>query len=187
MKPSLLMLFLLPLQAHADDAHKASHASPTRARVQVLDREAAATHPPLAHADALPANDAARLATFSLTPDAPPVLLPDIPWLLETALTVTGPHWYTASMQADGYSVWVMGRAAAITMAGLHVPKAAIPLPLTPTITRVHEIVTVSFSAWGATYDIDIECLGGIEHPMCGDDGLALDLANHLLRLEAGR
>ncbi|MFT7624575.1 MAG: hypothetical protein ACI9WU_003763, partial [Myxococcota bacterium] len=51
----------------------------------------------------------------------------------------------------------------------------------------VHEIVTVSFSAWGATYDIDIECLGGIEHPMCGDDGLALDLANHLLRLEAGR
>ncbi len=177
---AVLVSVLLLVPTH-EPAGKAAWASPSEPRLQAIDHVAADAIPPLSHTGSLPAYEAALLDGVS----ALPVLLPDDPGLLESAIVVTGPHWYSASMANNGYRVFVMGRAAAVHMEGLEV--FVRPVVGVPTITRVHDIVTLTFTAFGATWDLDIECLGGIEHPMCGDDALAFDLVDRLRRLEGRR
>jgi hypothetical protein len=168
--------------ASGESVEKARHVTPTRAIPQRIDAARARRHPPLRAAAALPKLARARLA--ALPSGAPPVLLPEVPELLAAAQVVTGPRWYTAFMAADTYSVYVAAVSAAVDAPTLDVPPAARAREWEPRISRSHDIVTVGFAAFGAAYDVDIECLGGVEHPMCGDDHMALDLVRALRRLE---
>lgn len=118
------------------------------------------------------------------------MLLPAAGDLLQSAVVTTGPHWYAASMQRKGYSVYVTGNSAAIRVPSIEHKRKTHPRPvskdLTPRISRTHDIVTVSLSAWGAAYDVDIECLGGIQHAVCGDDARILALVGTLQRFHPG-
>ncbi len=160
---------------------KAADARPTRGVPQAVDTVRAARHPTLRATKALPKLARARLA--ALPDGAPPVLLPDAADLLATARVVTGPRWYTVFMEAATFSVYVAGSSVAIDAPTLDVPPAARARDWEPRISRSHGIVTVGFAAFGAAYDVDIECLGGDEHPMCGDDLMALELVRALRRL----
>ncbi len=184
------LLFLLclgsPLWAQSEPptSTKRSHASAAPVKRVLIDRAAAARHRILHFGLSLPIAEAQKLHV-SGDGAGPPVLLPDRPELLSTAFVVTGPHWYAVSFEGAGYGVFVMGRAAAVSMPGLrtygpYLERARLERPR---ITRVHEIVTATFSAWGASYDVDIECVGGLDHPMCADDALIRELVYSLARL----
>lgn len=162
---------------------KARHASASPAKPVPIDRVAAAKHPRLLFATSLPAGERRVLRSFGGTAAAPPVLLPDDPTLLQTAIATVGPTWYAVTFEGAGYSVFVMGRAASVSMTGLRVFGPVDARFRRPRISRTHEIVTATFTAWGASYDVDIECIGGVAHPMCGDSHLVRDLVWQLARL----
>ena len=168
----------------AEHVQKARKASPKRGVAMPVGLVRAAKHPPLTPKAqrALPKVARARLA--ALPAGAPPVLLPESKRLLETAQVVTGKRWYTVSMQAADYSVYVAGTSVAVVAPTMDVPPRAKAKEWVPRISRTHGIVTVSFPAWGAAYDVDVECLGGEAHPMCGDDVMVLALVDTLRRLK---
>ena len=68
-------------------------------------------------------------------------------------------------------------------MPGVDRPPVRIPTLRVPRISRTHDIVTAHFVAWGAAWDVDIECLGGVEHPLCREDVLVHALLRSLKRL----
>jgi hypothetical protein len=138
----------------------------------------------LVHGGALPELEAQRLTAFSTQVGTPAVLLPDDPWLLATAQVVTGPTWYTAFMEADSFSVYVASNGKAISLQDLPIPIGMRrPSEFQVEITRVHEIVTATFVAWGSAYDVDIECLGGTDNPFCGDDAMVMEILRSLRRV----
>ena len=149
--------------------------------------KALAAHPVLMASDvaALSEDTRRRLRAGMARPGMPPVLLPADAPLLRSAQAVVGPHWHAVSMQASDYSVYVHASAAPIAVPGIRRPPVRLPSLAVPRISRTHEIVTAHFVAWGIAWDVDIECLGGLEHPLCGDDILVHDLLRRLRRLEA--
>lgn len=170
-----------------EHAMKRAQARPTAPALQPIDQVAAAAHAPLEAWTAVPAAGRARLLELAQRDGSPPLLLPERPDLLETAQVVIGPHWYTVSMKGQDFGVVVSGNSASIYVPGMAVAPEAAAAPEAPRITRVHDIVTLSFAAWGAAYDMDIECLGGVEHPLCGDDLLAFDLLATLRHIGGDR
>jgi hypothetical protein len=149
----------------------------------------AAGHPGLAPAAraALPEVTRRRLEATVGAPGMPPVLLPSRVALLETAEAVVGSGWHAVSMHDSDYSVYVHASAAAIEVPGIRRPPVRPPSLAVPRISRTHEIVTAHFVAWGVAWDVDIECLGGLDHPLCGDDVLVHELIRSLRRLAGPR
>ncbi len=163
---------------------KAQHAAPSLPRLQPIDREAAAAHPTLSGAQHLSRVARTRARGIATSERQAPLLLPEDAALLRTAELVSGPTWHAISLKGARFSVSVHAAAAAIEIKGmLATPQAPPPLS-DPLLSRTHDIVTAHFVAWGAAYDVDVECLGGLEHPMCGDDALVRDLVLSLRRVD---
>ena len=144
------------------------------------------THPALSREamKALPAPALSRLLEIAASPLQPPILLPERPELLREAQVTSGPSWHGVAMRGIDYSVYVHASAVPIDVPGVKRPPVRIPSIAVPRISRTHEIVTAHFVAWGSAWDVDIECLGGLDHPLCGDDILVHALIRTLKRLE---
>lgn len=111
-----------------------------------------------------------------------PVLLPDEHKLLQAAFILTGPSWYTATMNEDDLTVMVSG-ASMVAM----VPDSqnAEPPELgehVTSLTRVDGIVEVSFKAFGIYYDVTVECFDPLNDPRCTEDNYVLELVDGLKR-----
>jgi hypothetical protein len=135
----------------------------------------------------LPEDVRRALKRAARTPTLPPVLLPERAGLLRSAEAIIGPSWHAVSMRSSDYSVYVHASARAIDLPGVRRPPVRIPSLNVPRISRTHDIVTAHFVAWGAAWDVDIECLGGVEHPLCGDDILVHELLRSLKRVDGAR
>ncbi len=152
----------------------------------LAQRASSARHPALSSQAraALPTATRTALIRAAVQPTLPPVLLVDDVGLLRTAETVVGPTWHAVSMTGPDYSVYIHASAAALHVPGVRRPPVRTPSLAVPRVSRTHEIVTAHFVAWGVAWDVDIECLGGIDHPLCGDDVLIHALLKSLRRLE---
>lgn len=106
-----------------------------------------------------------------------PVLLPGSPELVPTAHMTSGPHWYAASMTATDHSVYVQGNRGSYEYGHIAMDARGDALTRRPyTITRVHQILTLSFERFGVSYAIDVECLRPMDDPKCTEDGYAISL-----------
>lgn len=109
-----------------------------------------------------------------------PVLLPDEHKLLQAAFILTGPSWYTATMNEDDLTVMVSGNAKVALVPDT---PAAEPPELgrhETSITRIEGIVEISFKAFGIYYDVTVECYNHQTDPRCTEDGYALELVDAL-------
>ena len=156
--------------------------SPTHSQQRVgyvnhpgLSRDAAAV---------LPADAVRAFKEIARSPTQAPILLPERSALLRSAQVTFGPSWHGVSMQTLDYSVYVHASARAISVPGIRRPPVRIPSLKVPRISRTHDIVTAHFVAWGVAWDVDIECMGGVEHALCADDVLVHAFIRSLKRLE---
>lgn len=141
---------------------------------QPVDWEAARRTPALQLA--LPERERPKLGEIEV-----PVLLPDDPKLLSSLLITHHHDWYAAAMEDNGVDVYVRGNRKAFVvpaLQGIEVPDYSV--------TRVHEILTVSWRAYGVAYTLDVECFAPLEDPRCTNDDYALSLAKSL-KLAGGR
>ncbi len=151
-------------------------AQPARRRVHPIDWSEAAKYPQIDVATlALDAEARARLEHAPL-----PALVPQKPALFRKATITSGPHWYAASLHADGYSVYVSGTNLETVIPELELPKRHPELKNDFRITRTDGIVTLTFNAFGAAYDIDVECARPTTDARCTQDDFAVALANSL-------
>ncbi len=106
-----------------------------------------------------------------------PVLLPGAPELVSTAHMTSGPNWYAASMTAEGHSVYVQGNRGSYEYEHIALDARGDALTQRPyTITRIHQILTLSFERFGISYAIDVECLLPMDDPKCIEDDYAVGL-----------
>lgn len=109
-----------------------------------------------------------------------PMLLPEVPKLLQAARISTGSGWYAAAMKEDDVTVTVSGNAKVALVPDT--PAAEPPELGTheTSITRVEGIVEISFKAFGIYYDVTVECYDHQTDPRCTEDGYALELVDAL-------
>ncbi|MGB0591988.1 MAG: hypothetical protein ACPGU1_20090 [Myxococcota bacterium] len=180
------LLVIVTLSGHPS-AHDATRDAP---HVSAPARgERLQSHPALDRAMAalLPIDVQQTLHRAAATPTLPPVLLPARAGLLRSAQLIVGPSWHALSMRESDYSVYIHASARAIALPGVKRPPVRVPSLNVPRISRTHDIVTAHFVAWGVAFDVDIECMGGVAHPLCDDDILVHELLRSLKRLEFER
>ena len=110
-----------------------------------------------------------------------PLLLPNKPELIATAIMTAGPSWYAASMAQEGFSVVVSGSTRHI-----RVPGAQADLPeyrkQDLRVVRAEGIAELAFKAYGAVYTISVECENSETDTHCKNDDYIMELADKLLR-----
>ena len=155
-------------------------ASAVKKRVASIDWADAQEHPQ-AELASLSAEQRARLA------DAPvPALVPNRPQLLGAATVTSGEHWYAASLDGHGHSVYVSGTRLETVVPNLKVVDDQPDIRDDFRITRNELIVSLSFNAFGAAYVIEVECAQPSTDTRCTDDGYVVALANELVLPKRG-
>lgn len=109
-----------------------------------------------------------------------PVLVPDDPAVVRTAMITEHENWYAAAMEVDGADVYIRGTRNAFEVPGMDIPEAARKSAENYTLTRTHQIVTVSWRSFGVSYSLDVECAKPMDDPRCTQDEYALGLAEKL-------
>lgn len=139
-----------------------------------VDWEAVAGHP---HIGGAFLNEA--LATMLDAADVP-VLLPNDPSLLWNAAGNARPGFYTAQVPADGYTLEFFG-----TRLENHVPVQVAPdqriVEGEPMITISEGIPAVSFSRFGVSYWMGMECDRGPADPRCTNPDVLLQVFEDLV------
>ena len=97
-----------------------------------------------------------------------PVLLPSNHELLASAYVARGEHWYTAQLDAEGFSVSIFGTRLARSLPSSPTPTSVISEDA-PLITRSEGIPSISFRRFGVAYRLELECVQGPEDPRCSD------------------
>lgn len=131
--------------------------------------------------DPLPADAAERLAQAPV-----PALLPDRPALLAHATLTGGEHWYAASLDGEGHSVYVSGSNKQAVVPGLELAEARPDLKDDFHITRNEAIVSLTFNAFGAAYVLEVECAKPTSDVRCTEDDYVVGLANDLALANPG-
>ncbi len=157
-----------------EQSAKAAAATPGPAQLQGLRPLPEASYRPLATAS-LPKSLRAQATQILMNPKAPHLLLPDESLRAGDTLIVAKPHWYSVSYSQQGVTVTLLVRRAAVSASWLAKHRVNGPV-----LSRTHGVVTLDFAAGGAAVTLDIECLGGEEHPRCGRDDEVWKLANSL-------
>lgn len=155
------------------EAKRQWNAAPN-SRVEEIDWPAANGYPRIDLAT-LPESERSKISEIPL-----PVMLPDDPEILETAIITRGDNWYAASLKGDGVSLHVRGTRVSFDFEEDVWSKAEKSIGDNYTLTRTHQIVTVAFGSFGAAYTVDVECSKPMDDIRCTDDAYALDLANDL-------
>ena len=116
-----------------------------------------------------------------------PVLLPGDAGLTSAARLSAGPHWYAASMITPDHSVYIQGSRGAYEHDQVALDAPGDALTARPyTITRIHQILTLSFERFGVSYAIDVECQRPMDDPKCVEDGYAVGLYESALVARGG-
>ena len=116
-----------------------------------------------------------------------PVLLPGDAGLRETAHLSVGAHWAAASMVGDGHTVYVQGSRGVHEVPSIELSAVGDELTRKPySITRIHQILTISFERFGIAYHIDVECDRQMVDPRCTEDDYAIGLMEGLLVVRGG-
>ena len=106
-----------------------------------------------------------------------PVLLPGSAELVATAHLTAGPNWYAAAMTAPDHSVYVQGNRGSYEYGHIALDARGDALTRRPyTITRIHQILTLSFERFGISYAIDVECQRPMDDTKCTEDAYAVSL-----------
>lgn len=177
-----VLLFSLPaLAGNEETATKRAYAIPGKARVQAKHSEGLSAYAGLAWSQ-LPETLRGPARAILTNPKAPVLLLPREALEASDTLLISGPHWYSLSYSRQGVTVTLLVRQAAISA-----PWLAKHRRHGPVLSRDHGVVTLGLSAGGAALTLDVECMGGSKHPLCGDDDAIWSLANSLLWVKAER
>lgn len=169
------MLYATPASLLTQEqSAKAAAATPGLPKLQRLSALNETSYRPLA-ATELPKSLQAKAAQILANPKAPHLLLPTAALKASDTLIVAGPHWFSVSYSQQGVTVTLLVRRAAISASWLAKHRVNGPV-----ISRSHGVVTVDFAAGGSAVTLDIECLGGDEHPRCGKDDEVWKVANDL-------
>ncbi|MDE0004366.1 MAG: hypothetical protein OXQ29_16880, partial [Rhodospirillaceae bacterium] len=87
-----------------------------------------------------------------------PVLLPGSELVASAGLHITtGTDWYAASFKGDAHAVLVSGTTTVVLLDG-HRPELPTLADAAPTPSRGEGIVEVDFEAFGAAYNLSVEC-----------------------------
>lgn len=148
--------------------------------VETIDWAEANGYPHLS-IDQLPAAEREKIATIAL-----PVMLPSDRDLLDTAIITRGENWYAVSLKdvsdKEGTaSLHLRGTRVSFDFEGDVWTDAEKAIGDTYTLTRTHQLVSVSFGAFGAAYTLDVECSRPMDDIRCTDDTYAMELANELV------
>ncbi|MCB9761738.1 MAG: hypothetical protein H6739_17985 [Alphaproteobacteria bacterium] len=119
--------------------------------------------------DRLPAEVRAQLPAIGV-----PVLLPDNDTLLKSLWMTGTDFWYAASMSEDGVGVLIRGTRLARPMEMAPADLRRMGPAEEPMLTRVHDIISITWSDYNVAYNLEIECPQG--HRRCQDDDFALKL-----------
>lgn len=166
---------LEPVSVTAFDVERATKEAWSKpVQITDVDWSDAVAHPKIA-ADLLSSEQVAKLDGIKM-----PVLLPNEPALLQAANIVTGEHWYSASMQANGITVVIHGSKAAHNV-DLKVPEKTLELMRNFTVYRTHEIVTLTFTMYNVAYALDIECANPVADDRCNKDETIMQMAENLV------
>lgn len=124
----------------------------------------------------LPGSEQKKLADIRL-----PILVPDDDDLLASALVTHHGDWYAAAMNTgDGAEVYIRGTRKAYEVPGMEIPEAAREAAKNYTLTRTHQIVTVSWRSFGVSYNLDVECAQPTKDTRCTEDEFALGVVENL-------
>ena len=107
-----------------------------------------------------------------------PVLLPDQGALLRSALIITGPSWYAASMAEDQATIVISGNAKVIRIPEIPEPPELGDPALKPSAGETG--LEVNFRAFGIYYDISVECHDVNKDPHCTDSHFLMQLVDSL-------
>lgn len=151
-------------------------------RPRAIDWKAAAEYRQLAVED-VPAEPRRSLGESPV-----PVLLPDDPEALEGVDATVTEHWYAAILEVDGREVTIEGDRVVRRVDDLELPEAGEKQAAEQFhVTQTHGVMTVTFTAFGAGYTVDIECNQVDEQGRCTNESFALEVANRLAVLGGER
>lgn len=125
--------------------------------------------------------------TQALKKAALPLLLPQKPELIATAIMTAGPSWYAASMKHEDFSVVVSGSTRHVTVPGAQAVKLPEYRKQDLSVVRAEGIAELAFRAYGAIYTITVECEDPETDTHCTEDTYILELADKLLRSRANQ
>ena len=169
------LVFASPALAPSREASaKAAASTPGPARIQAHQPISETIYAPLERG-ILPRKLASVSQQILGDQNAPPLLIPQEALDAADVLLVKGAHWYSLSYSTGGVTVTLLVRQAAVSASWLASKRV-----LGPVISRSHGVVTLDLNAGGAAVTLDIECLGGSQHPRCGQDDEVWKLANSL-------
>lgn len=124
----------------------------------------------------LPAEQAAKLGEVKL-----PVLAFDDATLLSDALLTHHVNWYMLAVKrGDGLHMNIFGSRNARTIPGMEIPQAARDAAGDYTIYRTHQVVTMSWRAFGVSYSINVECAKPMDDVRCTEDHFVVAVAEQL-------
>lgn len=117
-----------------------------------------------------------------------PVLLPADTEALEGLEPVVTEHWYSALFEYRGREVTIEGDRV-VRRVGEEGPPVTESSSLREgfSVTQTHGVMTVTFTAFGAAYTVDIECTEVGEDGTCTNEQFGIDVADNLVRLGGGR
>ena len=99
------------------------------------------------------------------------VLLPTNSSWLKRAFITADTHWYTASIDEDGYTIVIEGNSKSIAHPEIRAAFATSPpTRQSPRISRNELIVEASFVEDGTAYSIEVECVLPDKNPRCTND-----------------
>lgn len=146
---------------------------------KAIDWAAAASHPRL--------ESPLTLAQMRVLRDAElPVLLPAAqPWLA-VGVATAGRDWYSLSARHGDWTVVVQGDRVASRDPDLAPRDWTPPTWPAPLVTRNEGVVEATFLAFGASYNVGVECAQHETDPRCRDDAFVLELVASLRRWSPG-
>lgn len=148
-------------------------------QVREVDWEAAAEYPTLE-------SGLVSEELQSFYEEAPvPVLLPADRKALASVEPTVGANWYAAKFEREGREVTIEGDRVAreADLDEFHPADDSATSENSYRISQTHGVLTLSFTAFGAAYTLDIECREVDQRGTCTDKSFAVDTAGALERL----
>ena len=174
------LVFVLALVWASCGGSEEGRPSPSQPRQVVplqseIDWEAARQHPRFDDAQ-LSEQQSRALEEASI-----PVLLPNEPESVRTALVTAAPGWYSLSMKHEGFSAVVSGSTHQLRVEGVQPPQLPEYGEDDLRVVRAEGIAELVFRAYGAIYTISVECEDPENDEHCTDDAYSLEIADKLL------
>lgn len=125
---------------------------------------------------------AQRLAQLEL-----PVVLPRTAAHRQDAFVTSGPGWASVTTHGDGLHLSVLARSRAVSYPALAASAPPCGDAECVRTARSHTITSVSFTRYGISYLLDVECERAGADPRCADEAFALQVYEDLALAGGGR